>query len=486
MEDEMTIDLAEIWAAIKKNSLFIKKVTAGCVVAAGVYLVVVSPTYESTALLRVKQPKSLGSSLLDSMPMGNAMATKQLMSTYAEILKSRSVVVPVIEKTEEPDDEGKYPGYEGYVKKRIQTTPFKDTEIMQVTVTAKTPEGAQQANQLLVDGFLTRLTELERGEQKATRIFIEERVRSAKQELAAAEQELANYKKDKKIIAPDAQVKLAADKMSMADKLRAENQVALETARARNNSVTAQLRGNAVSIADNTIINGLQTKLAQLENDRISYLDKYTDKHPLVIEVNKEIAGIRAQMEQEIAKVAAMEAPSDNTVYQGLLADKFRSEAEMAVAQSNLDAIEALEEAYKADVENLSETEREYLTLFRDANVSQEIYVMLAKRLEEAKVAEVAVSTEVQVVDSSTLPEVPVKPRKAMTMLLGLLLGLFGSCGFVVARELLNKTIKTSEDVQQYLGLPVLGQVPDVDVLKKLKEEENLTTWGKVRKALWK
>ena len=38
---------------------------------------------------------------------------------------------------------------------------------------------------------------------------------------------------------------------------------------------------------------------------------------------------------------------------------------------------------------------------------------MLAKRLEEAKVAEVAVSTEVQVVDTATLPEDPVKTEKA-------------------------------------------------------------------------
>ena len=49
--------------------------------------------------------------------MGNAMASKQLMSTYAEILKSRSVIVPVIEQTEEADSDGKYMRYEDYIKK---------------------------------------------------------------------------------------------------------------------------------------------------------------------------------------------------------------------------------------------------------------------------------------------------------------------------------------------------------------------------------
>ena len=62
-------------------------------------------------------------------------------------------------------------------------------------------------------------------------------------------------------------------------------------------------------------------------------------------------------------------------------------------------------------MERLSEKEQKYLSLMRDVSVADEIYIMLAKRLEEAKVAEVAVSTEVQVVDTATLPEDPVKPK---------------------------------------------------------------------------
>ena len=111
---------------------------------------------------------------------------------------------------------------------------------------------------------------------------------------------------------------------------------------------------------------------------------------------------------------------------------------------------------------------------------------MLAKRLEEAKVAEVAVSTEVQVVDAPTLPEKPVKPKKALTLVLAFLLGLFGSSGYVIARELMNRTIKTSDDVSTYLGLPVLGQVPSSESLSEAQETENLSTWQKIWRAVWK
>ena len=250
-EEEITIDLREIGAILKRNAANIARVTGVCIVAAGVYLAVATPVYESQALLRVKQPKGIGTSLLEAMPMGNAMANTQLMNTYAEILKSRSVIVPVIEKTEEPNKEGKFPAYEGYVKGKVATAPFKDTEIMQLTVRANTAEKAQKANNLIVEGFLNRLTELSRDQQKATRGFIEERTATAKKELKDAEDKLTEYKKANDIIAPDDAVKLATEKMGMVDKLNAENRVALATANARLASTNAQLNGEAASIADN-------------------------------------------------------------------------------------------------------------------------------------------------------------------------------------------------------------------------------------------
>ena len=488
-EEEITIDLREIGAILKRNAANIARVTGVCIVAAGVYLAVATPVYESQALLRVKQPKGIGTSLLEAMPMGNAMANTQLMNTYAEILKSRSVIVPVIEKTEEPNKEGKFPAYAGYVKGKVATAPFKDTEIMQLTVRANTAEKAQKANSLIVEGFLNRLTELSRDQQKATRGFIEERTATAKKELKDAEDKLTEYKKANDIIAPDDAVKLATEKMGMVDKLNAENRVALATANARLASTNAQLNGEAASIADNKSIQLYNQQLAQLEGERISYLDKYTAQHPKVKQVEQEIANLKQKINSEINKVASLQAPSDNPVHQQLLAAKFQSEAEASVAQSNLAKLHQIDNDNKEDIRNLSDKEQEFVSLMRDVTVANEIYVMLAKRLEEAKVAEASVATEVQVVDTATLPTAPVAPKKAMTLLLAALLGILASSGFVVVRELLNRTIKNSDDVANYLDLPVLGSVPDMNDLRKDMEKNDkgpgllVKIWRKVWKA---
>ena len=487
-EEEITIDLREIGAILKRNAANIARVTGVCIVAAGVYLAVATPVYESQALLRVKQPKGIGTSLLEAMPMGNAMANTQLMNTYAEILKSRSVIVPVIEKTEEPNKEGKFPAYAGYVKGKVATAPFKDTEIMQLTVRANTAEKAQKANSLIVEGFLNRLTELSRDQQKATRGFIEERTATAKKELKDAEDKLTDYKKANDIIAPDDAVKLATEKMGMVDKLNAENRVALATANARLASTNAQLNGEAASIADNKSIQLYNSQLAQLEGERISYLDKYTAQHPKVKQVEQEIANLKQKINSEINKVASLQAPSDNPVHQQLLAAKFQSEAEASVAQSNLAKLHQIDNDNKEDIRNLSDKEQEFVSLMRDVTVANEIYVMLAKRLEEAKVAEASVATEVQVVDTATLPTAPVAPKKAMTLLLAALLGILASSGFVVVRELLNRTIKNSDDVANYLDLPVLGSVPDMNDLRKdmEKNDKGPGLLTKIWRTVWK
>ena len=150
MEDqEYTIDLMEVVGIISENRKPIAKITGVFIALAIVYLLIASPVYESEALLRIKQQQGIGQSLLDAATGGNVAMNQRQMSTYAEILKSRSVIIPVIEATETQNKDGKYPGYVGYVG-RITTAPFKDTDILSVKMKANEPGKAQKANQALL------------------------------------------------------------------------------------------------------------------------------------------------------------------------------------------------------------------------------------------------------------------------------------------------------------------------------------------------
>lgn len=483
--EEITIDLKDLFQVVMDHKKKIAAITAAFMIAGGAYLCIASPVYQSTSLLRIKQDKGLGDSLMSKVSGGNTLDDKQRMMTDAEILKSRNVVLPVIAATEEKDEDGKLPDYEGYVKKHIVTKPYKDTEILEVDVTGKDPETAQRANNLIIKGFMNRLTELSHDEQKRTREFLEQRLGASKEELGNAEDKLQQYQSANKMYSTDDQMKQLTDKLNIVDKAKAENQLDLETAQAGLKSVNEQLSSAGVAIADSPAIQQYKTQLAQLEATKASYVGKYTDEHPKMQEINNQINSAKASLDEEISNIVSQQAPSSNTVQQGLLANKFKDEAAIAVAQSKKTALDQMDAQNDAIISSLPEKEQGFVRVKRDADVANEIYVMLAKRLEEAKVAEVMVPNEVQVVDWGTLPEKPIKPRKVLIMAIMTLLGLIVGMGTVIIQSLMYRKIRTAEDVEKELGLPVLGMIPDINTLQEdLQRSSGL--WSKIRRKLWR
>jgi len=71
----------------------------------------------------------------------------------------------------------------------------------------------------------------------------------------------------------------------------------------------------------------------------------------------------------------------------------------------------------------------------------------------------------VRVIEEVELPESPVSPNKTMNIAIAFLLGLMVSVGLVFLIEYLDNTYKSKEQLEKELDIPVLGTIPDVDML---------------------
>ncbi len=456
---EMALDLSDIVQVIRKRFRFIGSIFLITVFVAGIFSFLIPPTYEAETTLRIKQSKGLADSLLADVPMGNTMMTRQLMSTYAEILKSRTVVKNVIAKTQA----GKLNKvrYEEMLE-RITTEPVKDTEILKVKVQAGSAEEAKFVTNTLVDCFLDRLTELIRSEDAAVGDFIGERLVEAKQELARTEESLEKYKREQQIVAPEAETKALVDNLSKLNQLKAENTVNLAASQAKLGSARKEISQEKDEyIADSPLIQQYKAKLADLEVGLVSLLPNYTEKHPKVIAARAEIDETRTKLNAEIARVINAETPSMNPIHQGLLQSKIQAEVEIAAANAQTAALAKITTAGETELSKLPTKEGDLARLMRDASLAQDIYVMLAKRREEAKISEVMQPTDIQIVDRAVLPDKPVKPNKKINILMAAFLGLFAGTGLAFLLEYLFKTINNADDVDHYLDLPVLGNIPD-------------------------
>jgi len=67
----------------------------------------------------------------------------------------------------------------------------------------------------------------------------------------------------------------------------------------------------------------------------------------------------------------------------------------------------------------------------------------------------------VKIIESVKMPESPVSPNKAMNIAIAFLIGLIISVGLAFLLEFMDNTFKTKEQLEQILGIPVIGAIPD-------------------------
>lgn len=69
-------------------------------------------------------------------------------------------------------------------------------------------------------------------------------------------------------------------------------------------------------------------------------------------------------------------------------------------------------------------------------------------------------SGNIQIVDGAKIPQKPIKPNKLMNVFAAFVIGMMASIGLSFALEYMDSTIKNEDDINRYLGLPVIGIVP--------------------------
>lgn len=465
---EMPLDLKDALRIIKKRYQTIAVILGVFIIAAIIINYMISPTYQAQTTVRIKQPKGLGDSLLWDMPRGSA--SRQLMATYGEILKSRTVVMAVRDDIQ--NQLAKRPTFGS-----ITTQPVKDTELMMVAVQAKTPEEAQLAADALVQKFTEQITYLSRAEQTMVREFIGERLQESKRNLEKAENTLELYKRKEKILTPDVETNAMAARLASISKLKADNSIALAAAQAKLANAQQNLsQGRVEYMADNPMIQQYKSNLVTMEADLVGLLEKYTEKHPQVIATKSKIGETKARLNEEIIRVVNAEAPTSNPIHLALIQNKMQAEAEIDVVTAQNNAIDQVLADSEKELTKLPSKEQGLGRVLRDVTVAQEIYVMLAKRYEEARISEVMKPTNLEIIDSAIASGIPVRPNKQKNIIIAGVLGLVTGIALVFVQESLNKSMRTAEDVKHYLDLPILGSIPAFDKQDELAARPS--GWG--------
>jgi uncharacterized protein involved in exopolysaccharide biosynthesis len=109
----------------------------------------------------------------------------------------------------------------------------------------------------------------------------------------------------------------------------------------------------------------------------------------------------------------------------------------------------------------MNANEAEYLSLQRENDTNQLLYTEILKRLKETGITSAIQANNLQVVEQATVPTAPVKPNKARSLTVSIVMGLAFAIAAAFMLEYFDKnTVRTAMDVERRLGLPVIAIVP--------------------------
>lgn len=122
--------------------------------------------------------------------------------------------------------------------------------------------------------------------------------------------------------------------------------------------------------------------------------------------------------------------------------------------------LESRKAGFRREVSQLPDTQQELLRLTRDLQVSNELYTALLNQAQQLDVARAGSVGNVRIVDPAVADTAkPVKPRKALVVLVATLLGGFLAVGAVFLQRMLNPGIEDPAQIEE-LGLPVYAAIP--------------------------
>ncbi|MCF0266562.1 polysaccharide biosynthesis tyrosine autokinase [Acinetobacter guillouiae] len=173
----------------------------------------------------------------------------------------------------------------------------------------------------------------------------------------------------------------------------------------------------------------LEKMRIELKQKQAEYTAKYTPDHPLMTEINAQLA---------------------------------------AIQNKTTDLNQA--------IKRLPETQRLYLQLYRDVKVNTELYTSLLNSYQQLKIVKAGEIGNVRIIDTAVEPVKPIKPQKLIVLLLAIFVGGFIGVFIALLRNMLSSGIKDSSRIENELDLPVYATVPRspiqesrVQLLKKKK-----------------
>jgi polysaccharide biosynthesis transport protein len=421
-----------------------------------------------------------------SMFMLQAQASDNSVNNQMEILRSRYVVDKAVGLLQKHEDYNDLPiaaltdpgsGILG----RVSVDTKRETDIVSISCESTNPKETQYIANAMAYALIEQNTANARTELTAIRQFLEDQLELKTRILRNSEDDLRRYKLDQGITVLSEEttqlIQHAADVESDLKLAETDLEIADQSLNYFYRELGRQdsLLLNVNSLLTSPLLDKLRSDIvdAQTRQSRLLAKPNYDMNHPELEALNKEIENSKTQLNEEVKRLVKVRIGStDPLAYRSDLIQRIATtHIDRTVAQSKVAGLKEAIEQYNKQLRLLPDTELELARLQRAYEMNERVQSMLTEKYEDAKISEQAKMGAIRMVDEATLPTSPIKPRKMVNMLIGLMLGLVGGIGAAFIYHSLDIKLRTLDDMENYVRSPILGTIPYIHVSESDIEE---------------
>ncbi len=336
------------------------------------------------------------------------------------------------------------------LQKAIVAEPVKRSDVIQISYRSLDPVHAMEVADAVADAYIDYRAKIYRTSGAVN--FFDEQIEVAKRNLDQLESALRDYRQQEALLSYEKQETILLTKLNGFETSLTEVRkdiISKESKLSRIRDFMAsplQPLVPSLEIREEAIISELHDRLIDLRLRLNELLSKYTENHLEVQNLRREIVLGEAELRAEVEKVIDLE------------------ESSLEALRAEEDALRSTVNLLNAEVRTLPEKELTIERLQRAIENHKEVYSMLVLKREEARISEAGDRrlANVTVISPATLPRKPVKPRRGLYIMVACLMGFIGSFGLAFVMEYMDHSLRSSEDVEHYLNIPVLASIPEM------------------------
>jgi len=473
--ERMPLDFARLLRIVVKHRLVIAGIIGACLVLGTILTLTATPLYMANVTIETsgETVKVLNDKSLDPETGSNDQAE---IATYVELIGSRSLAERVVNELNLADDatfvdpvnrsliqrakslifgggaeDGTQRPLEARKRMAIATVlrnteakVVKSSRLLTISYSDADPRRAQKIASSLATGFIK--SNLDRRFEATTyaRTFLEDQLQQMKQKLEDSERKVVAYADKEKLVQLDDQKSILSQKLE--DLNTALGKASVERANAE--QLWLQVK-DAAGYADLPSGGDASSIISQLRSTRSGLVADYQSKQltfkpgfPMMVALKARIDDIDSQIADEVTK-------TKNSIR---LAYELATQREQAIA-SDLDAT-------RSELIDTRNRSVEYTMLQREADTNRSLYDGLLQRYKEISVVGGVAANGLSIVDDAVVPTQPYSPRLLVNVALSIAIGVMLGFGAAIGLEYFDNTIKTPDQMEALLGIPVLGLIP--------------------------